>query len=306
VAHGNPLLAVLTAALGGAVVGFLFYNVSPASVFMGDTGSLLHGFFHSVTLLLVGQRPSQPALHPGVPLLVLGIPLTDTVMAMLRRGLRGRALFSPDCDHLHHRLLARGFTQVQAVAILHGACGLLAAAGLAVALGGPAVEWAALLLPGGAVLGGLACLGAFDMRLRTLGAIRRRNLELRATVESISHQLRSAADVQEVVESIRELAPAVSADAVHAHIGTVSGEYSALKPSDEALRMRFVLRQGRARVGDVELVWGDGRDRIDPEHALAIEEVCDKVAAAVTRLRPELASYRTPHAGLTPLRRNGS
>ena len=88
---GNPLLAVFSAALLGAVLGFLFFNFNPASIFMGDAGALLLGYFLAVALLRSSMHHGSTAMELLVPLLVLGVPLCDMVMAVCRRVMRGRA-----------------------------------------------------------------------------------------------------------------------------------------------------------------------------------------------------------------------
>jgi len=128
--HGQYLVAILSAALLGACLGFLRYNFNPASIFMGDGGSLFLGFI----LAAVGVRlrfPGQPTMITWmVPVLVLGVPLFDTllvVVSRLRRGLN--PLTTPGRDHLSHRLVALGMTQRQSVLLIYAFCcgfGLLA------------------------------------------------------------------------------------------------------------------------------------------------------------------------------------
>src|SRR5581483_3905840 len=138
---GNPLLAVFSAALLGAVLGFLFFNFNPATIFMGDAGALLLGYFLAVALLRSSPRPASPKpMELLVPVLVLGVPLCDMIMAICRRMARGRGVFSPDREHLHHRLLAMGLSQRQAVCVLYIIGGLLAVAGFVSAVGGNEVD----------------------------------------------------------------------------------------------------------------------------------------------------------------------
>jgi UDP-GlcNAc:undecaprenyl-phosphate GlcNAc-1-phosphate transferase len=119
------LVCLLCAALGGAVVGFLFYNFNPATIFMGDTGSLFLGFVVSLMSIL-GSQKSSTAVAVAIPLLALGLPLADTALAMFRRALRGRSMFSADREHIHHKLLDLGMTHRQAVLVLYGASLVLA------------------------------------------------------------------------------------------------------------------------------------------------------------------------------------
>jgi UDP-GlcNAc:undecaprenyl-phosphate GlcNAc-1-phosphate transferase len=122
--RGGATMALLSAALGGGVLGFLVYNFNPASIFMGDTGSMFLGFVLAAGAMVSTSKAST-AVAILVPLLSLGVPLTDTLLAVARRARAGRPIFSADRDHIHHRLLAAGLSQRQAVLVLYGASLLL-------------------------------------------------------------------------------------------------------------------------------------------------------------------------------------
>lgn len=138
VLQGQYLVASLSAALLGACLGFLRYNINPASIFMGDGGSLFLGF----TLAAVGVRLRFPGQLTSVtwmiPVLVLGIPLFDTflvVVSRLRRRLN--PLTTPGRDHLSHRLVALGLSQRQAVFAIYAACSILGLLAIAIAYVNP-------------------------------------------------------------------------------------------------------------------------------------------------------------------------
>lgn len=114
----NLNLAIMTAALVGAGFGFLPYNFNPAKIFMGDTGSMFLGFMLAC-ISVQGFMKTYTVISFAVPILVLGLPIFDTVFAIVRRVATGRSIMSPDRGHLHHRLLDMGFTQRQTVAILY-------------------------------------------------------------------------------------------------------------------------------------------------------------------------------------------
>lgn len=131
-AQGNHLVAAaLAAALIGACLGFLRYNFSPASVFMGDSGALFLGFALA-TISLVGVMKSVAAIALAVPLLVIGVPVFDTATAIIRRIRHNRPIQEADRGHIHHRLLGRGFDQRQTVLIIYAWSLLLALSGYAV------------------------------------------------------------------------------------------------------------------------------------------------------------------------------
>lgn len=94
---------VLVAAVGGALIGFLRYNFAPASIFMGDSGSLFLGYALAAYALRGSAHPS-PTLALVIPTIIMGIPVLDTGVSILRRKLTGKPLFYPDRDHIHHRL----------------------------------------------------------------------------------------------------------------------------------------------------------------------------------------------------------
>jgi UDP-GlcNAc:undecaprenyl-phosphate GlcNAc-1-phosphate transferase len=122
---GNIALAFVTAPLLGALLGFLPYNFSPASIFMGDCGSLTVGFLLGCFGVIWSQK-SATLLGMTAPLIAMAIPLLDTALAISRRFLRGQAIFAADRGHIHHRLLARGFTPRRIVYLLYASAGVLA------------------------------------------------------------------------------------------------------------------------------------------------------------------------------------
>ncbi len=113
---GSVLLSLLLAA---AALGFLRHNYHPAKIFLGDSGSMLLGF--SLGLIsIMGLTKSATAVSVILPLVILGIPLLDTVCAILRRYQGHKPIFQPDKGHLHHRLLALGLSHAQSVLVIYG------------------------------------------------------------------------------------------------------------------------------------------------------------------------------------------
>jgi UDP-GlcNAc:undecaprenyl-phosphate/decaprenyl-phosphate GlcNAc-1-phosphate transferase len=123
----DPLVAALTLTLAGAILGFLRYNFSPATIFLGDSGSLFIGFMLSA-LALAGSQKTPTVVAVAIPVVSFGLPVLETALSVVRRWLNGQPLFRADREHIHHKLLERGLTQRQAVVILYGVsalCGLL-------------------------------------------------------------------------------------------------------------------------------------------------------------------------------------
>ncbi len=120
----DPLVSILLAALVGACLGFMPFNLNPAQIFMGDVGSQTLGFILS-GVSIMGLFKFHAIITFIVPVLALAVPLTDTTFAFVRRIAHGQSPFHADRGHLHHRLLAMGMDQKQAVAVIYGISALL-------------------------------------------------------------------------------------------------------------------------------------------------------------------------------------
>ena len=120
----EPVVSIILAALTGACLGFMPYNLNPAKIFMGDVGSQLLGFVLS-TASIMGLFKLHAIITFFVPLLALALPLADTIFAFFRRILHGQSPFKADKGHFHHRLLAMGLNQKQVVAVLYGISAVL-------------------------------------------------------------------------------------------------------------------------------------------------------------------------------------
>ena len=114
----EPNVALIVAALAGACIGFMPYNLNPAKIFMGDTGSTFLGYMLA-TVSIMGLFKFYAVISFAVPFLILGLPIFDTANAIIRRVAAGRSPMSPDRGHVHHKLIDMGFNQKQAVAILY-------------------------------------------------------------------------------------------------------------------------------------------------------------------------------------------
>jgi hypothetical protein len=124
---GNFLVSTLTLALAGAILGFLRFNFNPATIFLGDGGSLFIGFMLSA-LALAGAQKTPTIVAVAIPVVSFGLPVLETVLSVIRRFLSGKPLFTADRGHIHHKLLERGFSQRQVVLILYSVsavCGML-------------------------------------------------------------------------------------------------------------------------------------------------------------------------------------
>jgi UDP-GlcNAc:undecaprenyl-phosphate GlcNAc-1-phosphate transferase len=299
--HGEGLMMLFTAALAGAVLGFLFFNFNPASIFMGDTGSLFLGFVLAAASTET-HRESSTAVMLLVPVVLLGLPIVDTLLSMVRRALRGAPLFSADRGHIHHRLLARGLSHRQSVLVLYGVAMVLAAVALVVADAPDAEALIAVALLGVGGFTALRVVGFLDWsRIDKLLDQRRRNLALRFRVARMGERLRGAAAADAVWREVLDIAPAFGAEHVALDIAPAFGaEHVALDVAPPCLnRVRYRACLGRGGVGlfrarfDIlrvqqaavlELGWADGRQALDRDTEIAVEELCEHLSVAIARI----------------------
>jgi UDP-GlcNAc:undecaprenyl-phosphate GlcNAc-1-phosphate transferase len=115
---GQPLALLLTVCLAGSILGFLRFNFNPASIFLGDCGSLVIGFLLSAVSLASSQK-TPTIIAVAIPVVSFGLPILDTFLSVVRRFLNGRPLFRADGEHIHHKLIKRGLTHRQAVVVLY-------------------------------------------------------------------------------------------------------------------------------------------------------------------------------------------
>lgn len=121
----RALVALLTIALAGAILGFLRFNFNPATIFLGDCGSLFIGFMLSA-LALQGAQKSPTVIAVAIPVVSFGLPILDTAISVLRRWISGKPLFIADREHIHHKLLDRGLSHRQVVIVLYAVSALFA------------------------------------------------------------------------------------------------------------------------------------------------------------------------------------
>jgi len=129
-------VALILAALAGACLGFMPYNLNPAKIFMGDTGALLLGYLLA-TMSIQGLFKSYAIISFAVPFMALALPILDTLFAIIRRIVKGQSPMAPDRGHLHHRLLDLGFSQKQAVFIIYLISGFLGMIAVILTSSGP-------------------------------------------------------------------------------------------------------------------------------------------------------------------------
>jgi len=280
--RGDVLMAVTAAGVAGASLGFLRHNLHPASIFLGDGGSLFLGFALAAAVL-PARVAAGAAMEPLPALLLLALPVADTSLAILRRAVSGAPIFAADRDHLHHRLLARGLSHPGAVAALHVVAGLHAAAALAlVGLRGPAAASAILALAV-ADAAGLVLLGYRPAALPGLLARRARNLRLRRGVHEAEGLLGSATQAGEVLRAVERAAPALGARGARLDLAAGAVASASFAADAGRARTRVGLGPHVRTPAALELEW-DASEPFDRDVEIAVERLSAGVRAALCRI----------------------
>jgi UDP-GlcNAc:undecaprenyl-phosphate GlcNAc-1-phosphate transferase len=241
--HGDAGLVTATAPLAGALLGFLLFNFNPASIFLGDSGSLSIGFMLGCYAVIWSQK-SATLLGITAPMIALSIPLLDLALSIVRRFLRRQPIFRADRDHIHHRLLNRGLTPRRVTLLLYGASGLAACFSLLQStargrLGGLVV----------AIFCGVVWVGIQYLRYQEFGLAARwlRHNGLRSMVKShvclrgYEESLRSAANVEECWQTVRVIAREFRFSHVALRLGTQNYREQLDKSAHESWTLHIPL-----------------------------------------------------------------
>ena len=203
----NTMTAIFSVALAGAILGFLCYNFSPASIFMGDSGSLFIGFMIATTALH-GSQKSSTAVVLLIPIVALGLPITDTILAVTRRLSRGRSPFAADREHIHHRLLNKGLSSRQVALLLYGVCIALGVTALLMTAVNNRILTLILIALGIMAINGIRALGyasdMFEMNAQIKERIRkkRRLFEQQRATKEILNEMQSISDLPTLKKTV--------------------------------------------------------------------------------------------------------
>lgn len=199
---------ILALALLGAVLGFVPYNFNPASIFMGDTGSMFLGFVCATMIILMGEGQSKWFLASMV---IFALPVMDTALAFARRWTNGRPLFSADKQHFHHQLVARGFSVKQTVLISYGLAIFFGLLGMSMVFVRTRYAIAIYLVVFGSII-----VAAYKMGMIHERAVSAEPSNLEDTpAEAFAPEL--------AAESVMEIPDAVANTPVNADVGIVGG-----------------------------------------------------------------------------------
>lgn len=265
---GVALLAVVTA---GAIVGFLCFNNHPASIFLGDSGSLVLGTIISIlSVRLIAEMPMGWLACP----VSLAHPFGETVISVTRRFLRADPIFCPDRRHLHHRLIDRGLTHSQAASRLVLASLCSCALGVLISVGGFASLGAILLGGSGALL------AIRELRYREFThfyrwlckAPQQRNvIAKQMRLEELSRSLPATRSLTQLRIEISEAFVAMGFESARLKLRVYDGSSNWGHASSSGVSMLFPLHSGRGKLGNLELCWNfqTGRWPFDPEFVAA-------------------------------------
>jgi UDP-GlcNAc:undecaprenyl-phosphate GlcNAc-1-phosphate transferase len=205
--QGHPEISLMSIVLVGAAMGFLRYNFNPATIFLGDSGSLFLGFM-AAALSLASAQKGATIIAVAIPLVSFGLPIVEVCVSVARRFISGDALFQSDRRHIHHMLLKRGLNQRQAAILLYGVCALFSLFGLML-LNRQRNTMALTFF----VLGVGIVLGVQHLHYAEFDALKQKIkqgvTQRRRTLAAEAHVRRSAVDL-ELAQSAEELLAALS------------------------------------------------------------------------------------------------
>jgi len=266
-ASGDRALTIVVAlVLCGALAGFLRYNFNPASIFLGDSGSLFTGFLLAA-LSVLGTQKATTAVAIVVPILAFGFPVVDTAMTMGRRLVSRKPVFQGDNEHIHHMLLARGWSQRRAALVLYGVCALFGLVALIFPATGSKLTGFMIFVISVAVIiavGHLRYHEVDELRAgvkRTVGDRRLRvanNIRVRRSALALS----KASDLHEMFEATRHLLDFGEFSFANAQVGQ-AGRADMNERAYEASLQRHPKQELEFRNGRVLWSWS-GKDEAGP------------------------------------------
>jgi UDP-GlcNAc:undecaprenyl-phosphate/decaprenyl-phosphate GlcNAc-1-phosphate transferase len=289
---GTTFVAVVMATMAGAVLGFLFFNFNPARIFMGDSGSYFLGFLLAVCSIAGPLQKASATVSIAVPIVALGVPIIDTLLAMVRRFLERRPLFSPDRGHIHHRLLDMGITHRRAVLIIYGVTVALCIGSIAIAFGRNWEVGAAVLGVSALLFGLIRFIGYFEylaVAARQRKRINSRHVEwLRKVILLLPARLDAASREDDVLRAMEWLAREARLDSIElTSNGVLVRRFEGADYQDMALRDLtqlsfpvFVKADGLQFTARWRSEYGD----VPPQMDILLQLVVDALGRALARV----------------------
>ncbi len=219
--YRNFVPGAFAASIAGASFGFLLFNFHPATVYMGDTGSMFLGLALAVTAIGAGEKNAAVVAILG-PLLALGLPIGDTVLRVIRRIILGQPWFPADRKHVHHRLLDLGLSHRNATLVLYGATAVFSGAALAIALASRWLAAGVAVFIVGCIVFAVRALGFAEFN--RFGELRHRQISedierLTRAIDERLHALRFATDPDTLWQQAIELGGLLEIDRIEWTLG---------------------------------------------------------------------------------------
>ena len=300
----DPRSLIISLAMLGAVVGFLRHNTHPATIFLGDSGSMTLGFFLAIRTV-ISATSDEGVTYALVPLTALAFPLLDTGVAIARRWLRGHAFSRADGRHIHHQLLALGLPVRSAVTLLVGLFILVAVIGVSVSFAPPRLTLAFVLM-GGVLLFAVAVYGTrwleyseFTELAGSFASVIRHArwvVQQKIHAADLAERIRRAErweEVEGILGELTDVLPLIDAELVTVELPAVGPARQQISPRNRLpVRFDFPLAWRGSR-GEREMVLRLWSDRPSRDHHPSTERIA-------SRLGPALEAWLEAHPGAIP------
>lgn len=266
----NIMPMFLSACLVGSILGFLIFNFNPASIFLGDTGSMLIGYLIA-GLGILSSYKSETAVALMIPFIALGVPIFDTILAIIRRWSKRLPISSADKKHIHHVLISMGLSHRKVVLILYGCCLVFSAIAILMALSQNTLGVMFLITVGIMTFVGVRVFGMLDFsllrhRLKYDRREKKKNSKAAVAVEKSIQMMEDSESTEDVWKCSYEALEALDLD--HAAIILMIDEeehkftWKNSRPQKEGFdkwSLFMNLHDGERVIGEIE-VWRKGED----------------------------------------------
>ncbi len=258
IAQGRPLMIVVSLVLSGSLAGFLRYNFNPASIFLGDSGALFIGFTLAA-LSVLGTQKAATAVAVVVPILAFGFPMVDTAMTMGRRLISRKPIFEGDKEHIHHMLLARGWSQRKVALVLYGVCASFGLAAVIFPATGSRLTGVVLFVVSVAIITAVGHLRYHEVDeiragVRRTVTDRRQRVAKNIQVRRAARALSKSSDIHEMFEAMRQMLEFGEFTYANAQVGQ-SGRADVNERAFETSRHRHPKQELKLQNGRIFWSW---------------------------------------------------
>jgi len=303
--QGNAALAAVAAPLAGALLGFLKYNFNPASIFLGDSGSLTIGFLLAI-LSVAGSQKSTTAISVAAPLFMLALPIVEVLTSTMRRFITGQPIWQADNRHIHHQMLRRGLSPRRASILLYVGSALFGLGSLLVVQGNSGIAGMTAL-----VLGLVAWLGIQQLGYSEFVEVRhafkrgflyqRRIIQNSILARRLADELREAESIEEACELLADVARQLECARVEIRVKprveggkdtTIVVWSDVIEPFEESNYRVFSVKLYAAKktVGEVVLARTLDADTLHSELVLLIDALAVSLPSLIEKRTAQVAA----------------